>query len=63
VKSVNRLIESGNPARQILAVAAAQKIDLIVMGTRGHSDLEGLVMGSVAHKVSHGADCTVVTVK
>ncbi len=63
VKSVERLMENGNPARQILEVVAARKIDLVVMGTRGHSDLEGLVMGSVAHKVTHGAACTVVTVK
>ena len=26
-------------------------------------DLQGLVMGSVAHKVAHGAECTVISVR
>jgi nucleotide-binding universal stress UspA family protein len=33
------------------------------MGTRGLSDIKGLFMGSVAHKVNQMASCTVVTVK
>jgi chaperonin GroEL len=43
----------------IKAVAA----DMIVMGRRGLSDLQGLLMGSVSHKVSHLADCACLTVK
>ncbi|MHC5024763.1 MAG: universal stress protein, partial [Planctomycetota bacterium] len=35
----------------------------IVMGSRGHGDLEGLLLGSVSHKVASLAKCTVVTVK
>ncbi|MDH3316773.1 MAG: universal stress protein [Gammaproteobacteria bacterium] len=33
------------------------------MGTRGLSDFQGLILGSVAHKVSYAAPCTVVTVR
>lgn len=63
VGKVEKCIEHGNAARRILEVARAQEVDAIVMGSRGLSDVQGLIMGSVAHKVSHDADCTVVTVK
>jgi len=33
------------------------------MGTRGLSDLKGLFVGSVSHKVSHLADCSCITVR
>ena len=56
-------MEHGNPARVIVETAERLGSDMIVMGTRGFSDLKGLVVGSVAHKVTHAAACTVVTVK
>ena len=62
-RDLERVVEKGDPAGTILEVAGRHQVDLIVMGTRGLSDLQGLVMGSVAHKVCHGAACTVVAVK
>lgn len=56
-------IHEGDPAAVIINVAKVEDADVIVMGTRGLSDLKGLIVGSVAHKVSHLADCTVVSVK
>lgn len=56
-------VEHGDASRGILEAASREDVDTIVMGTRGLSDIQGLVLGSVAHKVSHGADCRVVTVK
>jgi nucleotide-binding universal stress UspA family protein len=38
---------TGHPAEEIAAHAAAEKSDLIVMGTHGHSALGNLVLGSV----------------
>ncbi len=61
--AVQTAVRDGDPARVIVEFAKQQKIDAIVMGTRGVSDLRGLFMGSVAHKVSHLAECTVVAVK
>lgn len=63
LQSVDELIAYGEPAKTIVDVAARRHADTIVMGTRGLSDITGLVMGSVAHKVSHIADCTVISVK
>ena len=57
------MTEYGDPAERILDCAKREHVDMIVMGTRGLSDLKGLLMGSVSHKVSHLADCACVTVK
>jgi nucleotide-binding universal stress UspA family protein len=56
------LLTEGRPARTILDAAAREKADLIVMGTRGHSGLAELVVGSVARDVSHHATIPVVVV-
>ena len=53
----------GPPAEAILAVAQQRRADLIVMGSRGLGDFEGLVLGSVSHKVIHSAACPVMVVR
>ena len=51
--TVNTLINVGNPADEILKVMS--DYDLVVMGSRGHSPLRELVLGSVSTKVVHHA--------
>ena len=63
VAKVRNVTEVGDPAKQILHAAEREQADLIVMGSRGLSDLEGLLMGSVSHKVSHLCRRSCVTVK
>jgi nucleotide-binding universal stress UspA family protein len=53
----------GDPASEIVERAREIDADMIVMGSRGLSDLTGLLMGSVSHKVAHLAPCTCVTVR
>ena len=60
---IERILAKGDPAGIILDCARDQNADLIVMGTRGSSDLGGLLVGSVSHKVSHLADCTCIAVR
>ena len=62
-KKLRTLIEDGDPAQRILQRAASESADLIVMGSRGFSDLKGLIVGSVSHKVSHLAPCAVMSVR
>jgi nucleotide-binding universal stress UspA family protein len=50
----------GDPAREILRVAAEQQADLIVAGARGVSRLEGLFLGSVADRLLKSASCSVL---
>ncbi len=63
VKAVHKRVEHGDPSEAILEVAKSEGYDVIVMGTRGLSGIRGLVVGSVAHKISHLAPCTVITVR
>ncbi|MFG6158000.1 universal stress protein [Halomonas sp. 1390] len=63
VEHIEAMIAQGDPTRTILDEARRRDVDAIVMGSRGLGDLKGLVVGSVSHKVSHAADCTVITVR
>ena len=40
-----------------------KNVDLIVMGTHGHTGLAHMLMGSVAEKVVRKAPCPVLTVR
>jgi nucleotide-binding universal stress UspA family protein len=53
----------GKVAEALVDSARDSKADAIVLGSRGLSDLAGLVLGSVAHKVIHLSDKTVVVAR
>lgn len=53
----------GYAAREIVSSAAEHKAGVIVMGSKGHGDLVGLLLGSTAHKVIHLADRPVLVVR
>jgi nucleotide-binding universal stress UspA family protein len=54
---------AGSAAPALLDAAKAFGADVIVMGTRGLSDFAGLLLGSIAHKVIHHAECPVLVVR
>lgn len=54
---------AGPATERILEQAREVGADTIVMGCRGLSDLRGLVVGSVSHKVQHLFEGNVITVK
>ena len=51
----------GGAARAILAESRAWRADLLVLGRRGSSGLERLILGSTAERVMHSAGCAVFT--
>jgi nucleotide-binding universal stress UspA family protein len=53
----------GDPAQEIMTVAQDRQADLIVVGSRGHGRLAGLLLGSVTQKVVSLAHCPVVVVR
>lgn len=53
----------GNIAEEIRAYAKKQKVDMIVMGSHGHSAFQNLVMGSVATKVLAATTIPVLIVR
>ncbi|MBP5856617.1 universal stress protein [Marivibrio halodurans] len=60
---VETVVLEGQPARTICDYIKRTKVDCAVIGSRGLGDLEAALLGSVSHKVTSLADCTVVVVK
>src|SRR5690349_3576130 len=60
--SLSIVSDTGQPAHAIAAAAAKESVELIVAGTRGHTKLGGLLLGSVTHRLLQIAPCTVLIV-
>jgi nucleotide-binding universal stress UspA family protein len=56
------IISDPPPAQAICQIAKEENIDTIIMGTRGKTDWEGLLVGSVTHKVLQLSPCPVLVV-
>ena len=54
---------SGDPADELLNLATQEQVELIVMGTHGHTALSKLLLGSVAEAVVQRATCPVITLR
>jgi nucleotide-binding universal stress UspA family protein len=52
----------GSPSRIICELARELAVDLIILGRRGRSGLNELILGSVSNYVLHHAPCSVLTV-
>jgi nucleotide-binding universal stress UspA family protein len=56
-------VREGTPFYEIIQFAKDKDIDLIVMGTHGHTGLAHMLLGSVTEKVVRKAPCPVLTVR
>lgn len=63
VRSVQTVLEDGDPASTIIRLAKGLHVDMLFLGSRGLGGAKSLLMGSVSHKVAHLAECTCVSVK
>jgi nucleotide-binding universal stress UspA family protein len=71
-KTVNDLKESGvkvrpelrlgNPFHGMTSIITDHKVDLVVMGTAGHSKMEEMIIGSNTEKVVRLSKCPVLTI-
>ena len=61
--AIKTVLGRGHVIDAIINEAQKRKVDIIVMGSRGLSDIKGYLMGSVSRKVLVHAPCTVLTVK
>jgi nucleotide-binding universal stress UspA family protein len=59
---VQTVLREGNPSQQILQFIDKNKIDLVVMSTRGETGVTRWLLGSVTDHVVRGADVPVVVV-
>ena len=62
-QTVRPQIERGPITEKIISVARKDKSDLIMMGSRGLSDVQAFLMGSVSQQVVTYAPCSVLVVK
>jgi nucleotide-binding universal stress UspA family protein len=53
----------GDPADEIVKIAGEGKYDLIVMGSKGLTESQRFLVGSVTQKVVEHAPCSVLVVK
>jgi universal stress protein A len=53
----------GVPFQAIVDAAQARQVDLIIMGTHGHSGIPHMLLGSVADRVLRLAPCPVLVVR
>ena len=60
---VRELAVVGEPAEAILAAAAANKADVLVMGSHGRGSVKGILLGSVSSKVIAQTDIPVTIVR
>jgi nucleotide-binding universal stress UspA family protein len=53
---------AGGPAHVLAEVAGKEQADVIVVGTRGHGQVAGLLIGSVTQRLLHVSPCPVFAV-
>lgn len=56
-------IARGRPTKEIIKLAERSGIDLIVLGSHGHTGWKRLLLGSTAHAVALHANCSVEIVR
>ncbi len=55
------IFKVGNPIDEILKIIVQEKIDMVVMGPKGRTDLEHIFIGSVAEKLFRRSPVTIVS--
>jgi nucleotide-binding universal stress UspA family protein len=61
--SVSFLVWEGEPGPAIVEAAGAERVDMVVVGTRGRNRVERFVLGSVSDHVVRHAACPVLIVR
>lgn len=61
--TVHTAVREGTPFAEVIRFAKETDIDLIVMGTHGHTGLAHMLLGSVTEKVVRKSPCPVLTVR
>jgi nucleotide-binding universal stress UspA family protein len=61
--SIRTSVVAGIPSKEVLALAEADDVDLIVIGTAGKTGLEHVLLGSTAERVIRMSPCPVLAVR
>lgn len=60
-ENVRRVFKIGNPIDELLKLILSEDIDVIVMGPKGRTDLEHILVGSVAEKIFRRSPATIIS--
>ena len=60
-KKIRTILKVGNPIDELLKLIVKENIDMIVMGVKGRSDLEHVLIGSVAEKLFRRSPVPVIS--
>ena len=60
-EKIQTILRVGNPVEELLKIAMHESVDMVVMGTKGRTDLEHILMGSVAEKMFRRSPVTIVS--
>jgi len=60
---VSTMLREGRPSENIIEVANEEKIDLIVLGSRGIGSIKESLLGNVRDRVTDEAKCSILIVK
>ena len=60
-EKIQVIFRVGNPADELLKIAVEESVGLIVMGIKGRSELERLLVGSVAEKLFRRSPIPIVS--
>ena len=58
---VKTVIKVGDPVDQLLKIIVGESVDMVLMGVKGRSELEHVLIGSVADKLFRRSPVTVVS--
>ena len=61
--AVTTRVATGIPSEEVSAAARAEDSDLVIVGTKGKTGLQHVLLGSTAERVIRGAPCPVLTVR
>lgn len=61
VQRLKALFRVGNPIDALLKIILAEQVDMVIMGLKGRTDLEQILVGSVADKIFRRSPVTVVS--
>jgi nucleotide-binding universal stress UspA family protein len=61
-KTTKAVVRHGDPATEVLELITEQQADLVIVGARGLSAIQALLVGSVADRILKTAPCSVLLV-
>jgi nucleotide-binding universal stress UspA family protein len=63
MEKIDKRIETGPPAEVIVDLASEEKVDLVMIGSRGLGMIREHALGSVSHRVTLHSPCSTLVVK